>query len=183
MCTVPLRRGFRIPDYPSGFARNSWLDPIKRATLSCGGGGGRCRHSARRRRQRQRTAARGAQRGPTQATKTHQTTAPRAPHRVLRRWGLGQWLYIPKTCVFFVTVSRIVVSFFLFLFSASTMRRVSSYSCSPPRAQRTRAAPTPHRARSVTPISPPIVSLQFPPPGKGGANLTRTPEKTGSFTG
>ena len=64
-----------------------------------------------------------------------------------RRWGLGQWLYIPKTCcVFFRNClacvrrcfcvyvycfqSRFVFSLFRFLRTASTMRRVSSYSCS-----------------------------------------------------
>ena len=67
------------------------------------------------------------------------------------RWGLGQWLYIPKTCcVFFrnclacvrrcfcvyvyrLSVSSLVLSFLFsgfYYYTASTMRRVSSYSCS-----------------------------------------------------
>jgi hypothetical protein len=70
---------------------------------------GRCQHSSRhsarrRRRQRQRPAVRGARRGPTRATETHQTTALRAPRRVLRAHvphralpGAGRSPFTPAT--------------------------------------------------------------------------------------
>ena len=87
------------------------------------------------------------------------------------RWGLGQWLYIPKTCcVFFrnclacVVVfvctchcfqSRFVFSLFRFLHTASTLRRVSSYSCSPATRPRMRATPAMTWAMTrLTPTDP-----------------------------